>query len=157
MVGKQVRSWSVIVAITAAIVLFGLSQQTSLAKLVACRSDPVVVLSDGTIIDVSADIETMLWNVTEVHYTLQIPEGKKPILVIHTPTWLTSTETFTITAVNEPHQYTSTTTVRARGKTVGVKAHMLVNLGYGTAKGVTGQSLGIELYDNGLLNGLLGN
>lgn len=155
---KQVRSWSVATAFIAAIVLFGLYQQSSFAKLIACRSDPVVILSDGTIIDVSADIDTLLWNVTEVHYTLNIPAGTSPLVIIHTPAWLTSTETFTITADQEPHRYTSSTQVRIRGgSSVQVNAHMLVNLGYGTASGVTGQVLHIGLWDNGLVNGLLGN
>lgn len=158
MVGKHVRSLSVVAAIATAIVLFGLSQQTSFAKLVACRSDPVVILSDGTVIDVSADIETLLWNVTEVHYTLSIPKGTTPIVVLHTPTWLTSTETFTITADNEPNSYSSTTTVRTRlNKQVGVTANMLVNSSYESVSGVTGQSLRIELLNNGLVNELLGN
>src|SRR4029079_1830933 len=81
-----------------AVLLTGLVQTAAFAKLLACRSDPVVLLSDGTVVDVSADIETLPFNVTEVHYTLHIPEGLSAVLIVHTPTWLTSTETFTIYA-----------------------------------------------------------
>jgi hypothetical protein len=143
---------SFLMTIVAALVLFGLAQESAVAKLVACRSDPLVVLSNGTIVDVSADIETLLWNVTEVHYTLNIPEGLHPVLIVHTPTWLTSKETFTITADQPANQYTSSTTVHTRTNNVGVTAHMLVNLGYGSASGVNGQTLTINLSSNGLLN-----
>ena len=37
-----------------------------------------MVLSDGTIVHVSAEIDTLLWNVTEVHYTLHVPSGLSP-------------------------------------------------------------------------------
>lgn len=144
---KRYQALTFITAFIAAIVLLLLSHQESLARLIACRSDPVIVLSDGTIVDISADIDTMLWNVTEVHYTLHVPEGLSPLLVVHTPTWLTSTEIFSIYSDNDSNQYTSTTTVRTRGANVHVNAHMLVDLGYGDANGVTGQALKIDLKD----------
>lgn len=144
---KRYQALTFIAAFVAAVVLFGLFHQESLARLIACRSDPVVILSDGTIVDISADIDTMLWNVTEVHYTLHVPQGLRPILVVHTPTWLTSTETFAIFSDNDTNQYTSTTMVRTRGQNVEVNAHMLVDLGYGNANGLTGQALQIELKD----------
>lgn len=135
-----------------AVLLTGLVRTPALAKLVSCRSDPVVVLSDGTIVDVSADIETLPFRVTEVHYTLHIPEGLTPILIIHTPTWLTTTETFTIFSDMPPNRYSSETTVSTVSSNIGVTARMLVNLGTGKAQGFSGQALRIELADNQLLS-----
>lgn len=136
------------VAVVAALALFLFTRGDANAKLVACRSDPLVLLSDGTIVDVSADIETLMWNVTEVNYTLHVPEGVYPILVVQTPTWLTSQETFTFYSDNPPDLYTSTTTVRTKKKNVGVTAHMLVNLGHENLSGVEGQALTIEFSKN---------
>ena len=138
---------TLVLGILAALVLFGVSHQVSFARLVACRSDPVVVLSDGTVVDLSADIDTLLWNVTEVHYTLHVPQGLSPVVVLHTPTWLTSQETFTIYSDNAPDIYSSSTTVQTRGGSTDVTAHLLVNLATGDASGTTGQKLKIELRD----------
>jgi hypothetical protein len=134
-----------VLATLLSVVFVGLNANVAHAGLVSCRSDPLVVLSDGTVIDVSAEVDTLLWNVTEVHYTLHIPQGLKPILIVHTPAWLTSQETFSIYADNPPDEYESTTTVRTRNGQRGVIAHMLVNVGYGNASGFTGEELSIRL------------
>ena len=84
------------------------------AKLMYCRSDPIVILSNGTILDISAGVSTMLWNVKEVHYELHIPRGVKVIAYIHTPAWLFSQETFTAIADQEPGVYSAITTARTR-------------------------------------------
>lgn len=141
-----------VLASLCAVLLMALSQTAAFAKLLACRSDPVVLLSDGTLVDVSADIETLPFNVTEVHYTLHIPEGLSPVLIVHTPTWLTTIETFTIYPDMPPNRYASETTVRTKKDRVGVTARMLVNLGTGNARGFNGEALRIELADNQLLN-----
>jgi hypothetical protein len=81
------------------------------AKLI-CRSDPVVILSNGVIMDIGASISTMPWEVQEVHYRLHVPRGVSMILAIHTPTWLTSQETFTVVADQDPNYYKVATVVR---------------------------------------------
>lgn len=138
---------SLLIAI-AALWLFGMSRQPAFAALVECRGDPIVVLSDGTLVDVSANIDTLLWNVKQVHYTLHIPEGLRPVLIIRTKAWLTSQESFTIYSDNSEHAYSSSTTVQTNTSNTAVTASMLVNLGYGQANGVTGQTLNIDLTDN---------
>ncbi len=70
-----------------------------------CRSDPVVILSNGVIMDFSAGISTLPWQVREVHYELHIPAGVSMVLAIHTPTWLTSQETFAVFADQPANQY----------------------------------------------------
>jgi hypothetical protein len=81
---------------TTALALAGLfsafSAVSTEASLLRCKSDPVVLLSDGTEVDLSADIDTLPWNVTNVYYTLHVPEGLNTLLVIRTPTWLTTIE-----------------------------------------------------------------
>ena len=40
-----------------------------------CRTNPVVVLTNGTVIDLGADIGTGLLNLNHVTYTLHVPRG----------------------------------------------------------------------------------
>lgn len=77
-----------------------------------CRSDPVVILSNGVILDIGATISTFPWQVTEVHYELHVPQGVSLVTAVHTPTWLTSQETFTVIADQPEKTYIVYTTVR---------------------------------------------
>jgi hypothetical protein len=106
-----------------------------------CRSDPVVVLSNGTLIDLSADIDAMLWDIASVHYTLHVPQGLYAILVVRTPNWPGTKETFTIIADQPAKTFDSTTTVWTKRPGVGVTANLLVNLQYDAARGWDGQPL----------------
>src|SRR5215217_6019318 len=76
-----------------------------------CRSDPVVILSNGVTLDIGATISTLPWQVKEVHYELHVPRGVFMLLAIHTPTWLTSQETFTVFSDQDAKQYQVTTVV----------------------------------------------
>ena len=111
------------------------------AKMIFCRSDPVVVLSNGTVLDLSADLTTLLFNVEEVHYELHIPVGVKPILVIHTPAWLTSQETFSYYADQAPGHYVTSAQGRTRYGDATVTTNLLlltllnVKLDYAAASG----------------------
>ena len=77
-----------------------------------CRSDPVVILSNGVTLDIGATISTLPWQVTEVHYELHVPQGVSLVSAIHTPTWLTSQETFTVIGDQPAKSYVVNVTVR---------------------------------------------
>lgn len=115
------------------------------ARLAVCRSDPLVLLSDGTLIDISADIGALLFEVKEVHYALRIPEGLDVVASVSTPNWPTTIERFTVYADNPPGIFTSTTTVHTRRADTPVTANFLVNSVYRTLDGVSGQGLTIEI------------
>ena len=91
--------------------IFALLPATAHAWLL-CRSDPIVILSNGVTLDLGADISTMPWQVQEVHYELHVPRGVSLVLAIHTPAWLTSQETFNLVADQAPAQYGVITTVK---------------------------------------------
>ena len=55
------------------------------AAMDGCRSDPVVYLSDGTVLDVSAEIGTSPQNVSGVHYAIHGPRGVNLVLAVSTP------------------------------------------------------------------------
>ncbi len=104
---RFIQLYMLVVLLVAAFALPGLTQ----AKLL-CRADPVVILSNGVTMDISATISTLPMQVQEVHYELHVPVGLTMIAVVHTPTWLTSQETFTFYADQQPGQYKVVTTVQ---------------------------------------------
>lgn len=118
--------------------------QVSHARLLDCRSDPLVLLSDGTVLDISADIGAPLFDVKEIRYVLHIPKGLKVIIALSTPNWPTTIEKFTVFADNPPGIFTSTTTVYTRRANTPVTANFLVNTTYRTLDGLSGQDLTIE-------------
>jgi len=135
-----------------ALVLSLFSQsQSAHARLAMCRSDPLVLLSDGTVLDISADVGALLWDVEEVHYTLHIPEGLHMVASVSTPNWPTTVERFDVFADNPPGVYTSTTTVYTREENTPVTANFLVNSTYRTLDGVSGQPLTVEITARRLL------
>lgn len=81
------------------------------AQALLCRADPLVILDDGTSIDFGASISTLPLNVEVVEYELHIPEGVTVVASVHTPTWLTSQESFVIYADQLPGQYQTMVTV----------------------------------------------
>jgi hypothetical protein len=98
---------------------FLMAQQVGAAGIF-CRSDPVVILSNGVVMDFGASIETLPWNVQEVHYELHVPVGVNLIASIHTPTWIGTVESFTFYADQPPGQYVITTIVETRADNVRV-------------------------------------
>lgn len=106
-----------------------------------CMSDPVVLLSDGTVIDLTATVGTELWNVKSVEYTLRIPAGTFPIAVVRTPNWPTTVETFRIVADQPTGRYDASTIVKTRPRGVDVQARLLVGLSVATKDGRDNQRL----------------
>ena len=106
--------------------LLALTSATGDAGALRCRSDPFVLLSDGTIIDLSADIGVLLTRVQSVDYVLHVPAGRAVIAVIRTPSWPTTVERFTAVADSAPGVYDSTTIVRTSKGNADVTVHLLV-------------------------------
>ena len=121
-----------------------------------CKSDPIVLLSDGTTVDVNADIATAPWNVKSVTYTLRIPKGVRAILVIPTPSWPATVEKFTIVSGNPAKTYTSTTTVVTSDSNVAVSANLLVGLAYSSVPGKNGKPITVQVTAPSIL-GAVGN
>jgi hypothetical protein len=96
------------------------------ATIFGCRSDPVLVLSDGTILDVTADIDTSVSNVQEIHYTIHGPPNVQLVAAIRTPTLgFQGKETFTYYADAEPYQYVTETLVQTTPDRVSVTSHTI--------------------------------
>jgi hypothetical protein len=91
-----------------------------------CRSDPVVLLTDGTIIDLSADVDAALWDVSSVHYTVHVPCTAHVLAVVRTPNWPTTLETFNVVSDATQGRYDTSTVVHTKQTGVGVTASLVV-------------------------------
>jgi hypothetical protein len=130
------------------------------ARILACRSDPVVILSNGTILDLQAEVSTLLVNVRQVHYELHVPVGVTAIAWIHTPAWLTSQETFTIIADQPANTYSASARAITRDGDATVTTHLIllsalgVKLDYATASGPENVPIWVRVAHNKRLLGL---
>jgi hypothetical protein len=109
------------------LLLIGLALSEPLAPISeaaasGCRSDPVVVLSDGTILDISAAIDTDVSNVGEIHYAVHGPRDVTVISISIPPLGFTGKETFTYYDDAAPRQYITETQVQTMYNQVGVTA-----------------------------------
>jgi hypothetical protein len=94
------------------------------AALDGCRSDPVIYLSDGTALDISADVSTSVSNVTSIAYFVHVPQGLHAILYLATPTLgFRGKETFVLLNDAPARQYQIDTLVGTRNGAVAVTAH----------------------------------
>lgn len=132
---------------TLVVVLLVASQtaQSAFAGLIQCRSDPLILLSDGTVVDVSASIDALLWDVEEVRYVVHIPAGLSVVAAVSTPNWPTTIERFVVYADKAPGQFSTTTTVFTRQNDTPVTATMIVNLIVKSKSGKSGQALPINI------------
>jgi hypothetical protein len=97
---------------------------TAEAAFKGCRSDPVVILSDGTILDIQAEIGTNVENVREIHYTVHGPRGVRLVASIRTPLiGFKGKETFSYYDDAGPGEYVTETLVRTVNNPVAVTSH----------------------------------
>lgn len=97
---------------------------TSEAAVGGCRADPIVILSDGTILDITADIDTSVSNVREIHYVVHGPRNAALVAAISTPTLgFRGKETFTYYADAALKQYITETLVQTTDDRVSITAH----------------------------------
>ena len=129
------------VAVAVLFAVLALIPPSAYTAALRCRSDPVVVLSNGTLIDLSADVDAMLWDIASVNYTLHVPQGLRAILIVRTPNWPGTKETFRIIDDQPQKTFDSTTTVFTKRPGIGVTANLLVNLQFAAARGWDGQPL----------------
>ena len=127
------------------------------AAVGGCRSDPIVILSDGTILDVSADIDTDVSNVREIHYVVHGPRGVKLVSRDqHTHARVQGKETFTYYDDAAPKQYITETLVQTTYNQVSVTAHTtFVNVTISLSDLLTLQYKPINGFNNQILRAFL--
>lgn len=96
------------------------------ASLGGCLSDPVVILSQGVIIDLYTVIKDSTSDVQQVNYTLHVPVGLREIAIIYTSGVIGPKESFQIFADDAANTYDSVTEVNTGATGLAVKARLTV-------------------------------
>lgn len=118
------RAYTLFIAFLLAVVCTLAISPAAYAAVVGCRADPIVKLSDGTVLDVSVDIDADVSEVSEIHYTVHGPKGVQDVAVIHTPTiGFTGRETFSYFDDAAPGYYVVETVVHTTRNNVAVTAY----------------------------------
>lgn len=128
------------------------------AQLGTCRSDPVIVLSDLRVLDMSADIADNASDVTGVTYVLHGPVGVAMLAALRTPSFTYGVESFAYVADQPANTYvmdttvtthTSRTTVTASTALVSLLTNKLLYLAQ--AHGYSAHLLAMPFHDSPLL------
>lgn len=96
------------------------------AAWMRCRSDPVVLLSNGMTLDLSADISVLPWQVEHVDYILHVPQDVSLVASIATPSWPTAVETFTLYNDAPSGEYHTETIVYTSQGNAAATAHTIL-------------------------------
>jgi hypothetical protein len=119
--------------------------QPASAAIRTCRADPILLLSNGEILQTDATIQTDVANVQEVRYRLHLPQGVRVIAVIHTPSRIRDKEVVEFVDDLPPYHYTTVTTIRTTMPNVLSEANTRVLFRTGSATGFSGQPLTIRI------------
>jgi hypothetical protein len=149
-----------VLVVTSLITLFllvggQLAPRSAEAALSSCRSDPVILLSNGGAIDVGAGISDNLSDVRSVRYIIHGPAGVFPLVYLNTDGLMGLKESFKYVADNSWNTYDLYTTVYTGHAGVRVSANVTllsvlgVAIGLQTANGMSNQS--VHLHVKGLL------
>jgi hypothetical protein len=143
------RSRVLIVAtLLATLSVIAVTTEATLASRSGCRTDPVVLLTDGTTIEMEAAIGVPVAEVQSVIYTLHAPEGSRVLSIVYTGGLLGVREKVVFYDDAPPGVYTSDTFVSTAGR-ASVEAYTrvitLLGLDAGTASGRDHQHLLVEL------------
>jgi hypothetical protein len=116
------------------------------AAISLCRTDPIVFLSSGVVVDLTATVNTSSDNVQQIVYTLHAPTGTRVTRLVYTGGGLNGREQFQFFADAAAGTYTSVTTVSTSVKSVPVTASTrVVGVGSGTASGYNNQGLTVRV------------
>jgi hypothetical protein len=117
------------------------------AQLVGCQTDPILLLSNGTELDLHASIDDSGSDVRQVIFTVHAPTGTH--LLLYTPGLLGPKEVVQFAADQNPGHYTTTTQVDTGTAGVGVTATTqalgLIGVALVSASGTSQQPLSVSL------------
>jgi hypothetical protein len=94
--------------------LFLLPTGSASAALVRCRTDPIFLLSNGDVLNVTVDITTDAANIRNIHYVLHVPAGVTVKKVAYTALNLRLYETYQVVQDSPVRTYTTRTIVTTR-------------------------------------------
>jgi hypothetical protein len=119
-------------------------------RIIICRTDPLVFLSDGTRVKMTAEIGTAAQNVQGILYTLHAPVGTSVVRIVYTGPQVPESVVFY--ADRPANTYDTDTIVSVSGNSsqspIGVTATTVVNNhSRGSATGGAGEHLQVHIQE----------
>jgi len=148
-VSRFMRFAAIAAILWTALLALGAGPRTAEAS--GCRTDPIIVLSNGAQLQMDATISTTYSNVQSVVYTVHAPRYSAPLLIIYTDNPLRYVESVRWVADGPSNFYTIDTVVTTnQGNTSVTTTSALVSvlrltLDSDQASGVERQHLGMDL------------
>lgn len=150
--GSQHIRLAAIAALMSAALLGSAAGPNNASAASACRTDPVLVLSNGAEVQLASAIGTDYSNVRSVVYTVHAPRGTAVLLTIYTDNPLGSKERVQFYADQPSNTYTTDTVVNTVTGNSSVTATGLlvsalrITLASGSASGMTNQHVYMPLH-----------
>jgi hypothetical protein len=114
------------------------------AMISSCRTDPIITLSDGTQLDITASIDTPPGLVNAVKYTVHVPAGLSMTNVVFTGGPFAKKESLSFYADQKSGTY-STTTFASTQSTTSMSSTSLLRRGPSASiNGQTGHNLTVN-------------
>lgn len=131
-------------------VLLAAPVSTASAALRTCRTDPIVMLSDGHKVSLSVTMATDAANVNEIRYNLRVPQGVTVTDVVYTGGSFAKKEVLFVWFDQQPGVFKSETVVHGASGRFAVTAQTMLMVGViGKASGQNGDRLVVEVRDPG--------
>ena len=136
---------------TLALLLLGLlagplTAHRASAAISLCRTDPLVQLSNGVVLQLRATIADDASDIQGITYTVHAPTGTSIARVLYTTELPQGTETLTFSADNPAGTYDTDTVVSTTTRGIDVTAQTVVtSVGVGSTSGQSGQHLLVHL------------
>ncbi len=138
------RVWAAAALLAAALLATPLASHAH-AAFGACRSDPIVRLSNGVTVDLTANISTSTANVKKIAYTLHGPVGTTVTKVTYTQGWVGPPERFTYLADEPAGQYDAYTVASTTDSTAVTATTTIPSKGAASVSGLSGASQHVHL------------
>jgi len=135
---------TVLVGVSLLATRLGVGTRSRAEAAAGCRSDQIVVLSDGIVLDLSATIADPVSDVRQITYILHVPDGAVVIRVISTDGVVGYKEKSQVKSDSAPDTYT--TEVRVKTGTKGVSMFATVAGGYASQVGITPAMVGLSSF-----------
>lgn len=126
---------------------WSLTPHAAQARIIACRADPIVTLSNGARVLMTVSIRADASRIRLITYTLHTPRGTSARNVMYTGSDAGLKETFHLLADTTGNIYISDTLVTATSSRIRTTATTAVSgIGFGAVSGFTGRHLVVHLW-----------
>ena len=133
-------------ALTLASLTFSMAPGSASASIILCRTDPIVQLSDGTVIKLQAAISDDPADVQQISYTVHAPAGTTMRQVTTTGGAFDGKEVIRFVADDQATNFDTTTVISTGARNVPVTVQTSVpSVGDGSASGQSGDSLSVHI------------